>query len=241
MSSSPASPRNAAPSVPLDTRIGIETPEGIDLVMRPAGLLPRALAFGIDLSIRVLVIGALLLFFRLFDKLGTGLSSIAIFLVTWWYMVLFEVLNQGCTPGKRIMGLRVVHDDGTPIGWASSLIRNLLRVVDMLPFGYSVGAISCLSHPQFKRLGDLAAGSWVIYRDVPVQRPILPQADPLIAPFPLTLDEQRAVLDLAERQGELSSARADELASILAEPLRVSPDKAVGHINGLARGLLGPT
>ncbi|MCV4272047.1 RDD family protein [Pseudomonas capsici] len=241
MSSSPASPRNAAPSVPLDTRIGIETPEGIDLVMRPAGLLPRALAFGIDLSIRVLVIGALLIFFRLFDKLGTGLSSIAIFLVTWWYMVLFEVLNQGCTPGKRIMGLRVVHDDGTPIGWASSLIRNLLRVVDMLPFGYSVGAISCLSHPRFKRLGDLAAGTWVVYRDMPVQRPILPLADPLIAPFPLTLDEQRAVLDLAERQGELSSARADELAGILAEPLRVSPDQAVAHINGLARGLLGPT
>lgn len=227
--------------MPLDTRIGIETPEGIDLVMRPAGLLPRALAFGIDLSIRVLVIGVLLIFFRLFDKLGTGLSSIAIFLVTWWYMVLFEVLNQGCTPGKRIMGLRVVHDDGTPIGWASSLIRNLLRVVDMLPFGYSVGAISCLSHPRFKRLGDLAAGTWVVYRDMPVQRPILPLADPLIAPFPLTLDEQRAVLDLAERQGELSSARADELAGILAEPLRVSPDQAVAHINGLARGLLGPT
>lgn len=241
MSSPPASPRNAAPPAPLDTRIGIETPEGIDLVMRPAGLMPRTLAFGIDLSIRVLVIGALLLFFQLFDKLGTGLSSIAIFLVTWWYMVLFEVLNQGCTPGKHIMGLRVVHDDGTPIGWGSSLIRNLLRVVDMLPFGYSVGAISCLSHPQLKRLGDLAAGTCVIYRDVPVQRPVLPQADPVIAPFTLTLDEQRAVLGLAERQGELSAARTAELASILAEPLHVAPDQAVKHINGLARGLLGPT
>ncbi|GFM79918.1 RDD family protein [Pseudomonas cichorii] len=241
MSSPPASPRNAAPPAPLDTRIGIETPEGIDLVIRPAGLLPRALAFGIDLGIRVLIIGALIMFFRLFDKLGTGLGSIATFLVTWWYMVLFEVLNQGSTPGKRIMGLRVVQDDGTPIGWASSLIRNLLRVVDMLPFGYCIGTISCLSHPMFKRLGDLAAGTCVIYRDVPAQRPVLPQAEPVVAPFMLTLDEQRAVMDLAERQGELSAARTEELAAILAEPLHIPPGKAVAHINGLARGLLGPT
>ncbi|MFJ4142272.1 RDD family protein [Pseudomonas sp. NPDC089734] len=238
---SPAEPRNAAPCAPLDTRIRIETPEGIDLVMRPAGLISRALAFGIDLIIRTLLVGALIMFFKLFDKLGTGLATLAMFLVTWWYMVLFEVLNQGCTPGKRIMGLRVIQDDGTPIGWASSLIRNLLRVVDMLPFGYAVGAIGCLSHPLFKRLGDLAAGTLVIYRDVPVQRPVIPPAEPLIAPFVLNLDEQRAVLGLAERQSTLSTARTQELATILAEPLHVSPDKAVAHINGIARGLLGPT
>lgn len=238
---SPAEPRNAAPSAPLDTRIRIETPEGIDLVMRPAGLLSRALAFGIDLGIRALLIGVLIMLFKLFDKLGTGLAAIAMFLVNWWYMVLFEVLNQGRTPGKRIMGQRVIQDDGTPIGWASSLIRNLLRFVDMLPFGYCVGAISCLNHPTFKRLGDLAAGTLVIYRDVPVQRPAIPQAAPLIAPFVLSLDEQRAVLGLAERQGELSEARTRELATILAEPLHVDPDNAVAHINGMARGLLGPT
>ncbi|RMQ45225.1 RDD domain-containing protein [Pseudomonas cichorii] len=241
MSSPPAPPRNAAPPAPLDTRIGIETPEGIDLVMRPAGLLPRALAFGIDFGIRALTISVLIMFFRLFDKLGTGLGAIAMFLVNWWYMVLFEVLNQGSTPGKRLMGLRVVQDDGTPIGWAASLIRNLLRFVDMLPFGYGLGAVSCLSHPLFKRLGDLAAGTCVIYRDTPVQRPVLPQAEPVIAPFTLTLDEQRALMDLAERQGELSAARTEELAAILAGPLHVPRDKAVAHINGLARGLLGPT
>jgi len=241
MSPSHAWPRITPPHAPLDTRSRIETPEGIDLILRPAGLVPRSLAFGIDLAIRLLVLGTLSMAFSFFDKFGMGLSALLLFLVTWWYMVLFEVLHQGQTPGKQIMGLRVVHDDGTPIGWGASLTRNLLRFVDMLPFGYSLGAMSCLQHPMFKRLGDLAAGSLVIYRDLPVTRPPLPQAEPLIAPIALTLDEQRALLEFAERQSSLSPSRAQELASILAEPLHVPPADAVAHLNGLARGLLGST
>ncbi|WP_179149124.1 RDD family protein [Pseudomonas syringae] len=223
----------------LDTRIDIETPEGIDMVLRPAGLVSRALAFSIDLAIRAALIGVLYMFLQVFDKLGIGLGAIVFFLVNWWYMVLFEVLGQGRTPGKRALGLRVVHDDGTPIDWSSSLIRNLLRFVDMLPIGYGLGAITCLNHPLFKRLGDLAAGTLVIYSDRPTARPTLPEAEPVIVPFPLRLDEQRAVLSLAERQSELSSARTQELALILAEPLRIPADKAVVHMNGIARSLLG--
>ncbi|WP_439852587.1 RDD family protein [Pseudomonas syringae] len=240
MSPSPALPRNAV-NRPLDTRIEIETPEGIDMLLRPAGLVSRALAFTIDLAIRAGVIGLLFMLLQLFDKFGMGLAAIAIFLVNWWYMVLFEVLNQGRTPGKRMLGLRVVHDDGTPIDWSSSVIRNLLRFVDMLPLGYSLGAITCLNHPLFKRLGDLAAGTLVIYSDRPALRPVVPHAEPVIVPFALRLDEQRALLSLAERQGELSGARTQELAAILAEPLHIPADKAVGHVNGIARSLLGPT
>ncbi|RRV06679.1 RDD family protein [Pseudomonas sp. v388] len=241
MSSSPTLPRNATLHVSLDTRTRIETPEGIDLILRPAGLVPRALAFAIDFGIRALATGVLLLLFSLFDNLGLGLAAIAMFILNWWYMVLFEVLNQGRTPGKRFMGLRVTHDDGTPVGWACSLTRNLLRFVDMLPFGYGVGAISCLNHTAFKRLGDLAAGTLVIHDDLPIKRPVLPDAAPIIAPVVLRLEEQRAILSLAERQGELSEARAHELAAILADPLRVPPNLALEHVNGMARGLLGPT
>ncbi|MCF5284466.1 RDD family protein, partial [Pseudomonas syringae] len=147
MSSRPASPRNAALPTPLDTRIEIETPEGIDMLLRPAGLVSRALAFGIDFAIRAALVGLLFVLLQLLDKLGMGLAALVFFLVNWWYMVLFEVLNQGRTPGKRLLGLRVVHDDGTPIDWSSSLIRNLLRFVDMLPLGYGLGAITCLNHP----------------------------------------------------------------------------------------------
>lgn len=237
----PVLPRIAAPHAPLDTRARIETPEGIDLILRPAGLVPRTLAFTLDMLIRGLIMGGLFIFLSLFDRFGMGLSALVLFLGTWWYMVLFEVLNQGRTLGKQIMGLRVVHDDGTPIGWTASLTRNLLRFVDMLPFGYFLGAVSCLQHPTFKRLGDLAAGTLVIYCDPPILRPTLPQALPRVAPFALTLDEQRALLGFAERQASLSAERTQELAAILAEPLQIPADQAVAHLNGIARGLLGPT
>ena len=235
-----ALPRKATLAPPLDTRYQVETPEGIDLPLRPAGLMVRALAFAIDLGLRGLIVGLLFIVLAFLGKLGAGLGSILLFVVSWWYMVLFEVLNQGRSPGKQWMGLRVVQDDGTPIGWSASLLRNLLRFVDMLPFGYFLGAISCLQHPTFKRLGDLAAGTLVIYREQPLARPQLPDAPPQRPAFALTLAEQRAILGFAERQGELSAARVNELASILAQPLQVSEPRAVVELNCIARGLLGP-
>ncbi|MHC8357805.1 RDD family protein [Pseudomonas sp. LB3P81] len=235
-----ALPRKATLAPPLDTRYQVETPEGIDLPLRPAGLMVRALAFSIDLGLRGLILGLLFIVLAFLGKLGAGLGSILLFGVSWWYMVLFEVLNQGRSPGKQWMGLRVVQDDGTPIGWSASLLRNLLRFVDLLPFGYFLGVISCLQHPSFKRLGDLAAGTLVIYREQPLTRPQLPDAEPRRPSFALTLPEQRAILGFAERQGELSEARVTELATILAQPLKVSPPRAVAELNGIARGLLGP-
>jgi uncharacterized RDD family membrane protein YckC len=201
----------------------------------------RALAFSIDLGLRGFALGVLFIALAMLGKLGAGLGSILLFVVSWWYMVLFEVLNHGRSPGKQWMGLRVVHDDGTPVGWPASLLRNLLRVVDLLPFGYFLGAVSCLQHPHFKRLGDIAAGTLVIYREQPHTRPELPEAQPRRPVFALTLTEQRAILGFAERQGELSQARVDELAAILAQPLQVTAPQAVTELNGIARGLLGPT
>lgn len=241
MSETPAPPRNASLPPPLDTRYQVETPEGIDLPLRPAGLLVRALAYGLDLGIRALVMGVLFVALGFFGEIGIGLGSILLFLISWWYMVLFEVLNQGRSPGKQMMGLRVVQDDGTPIGWSASLTRNLLRFADMLPFAYFLGAISCLQHPAFKRLGDLAAGTLVIYREQTVERPQLPPATPRSAPFALSLDEQRAILGFAERQAQLSAERTQELAAILAQPLRVPTAQATAELNGIARGFLGAT
>ena len=229
------------PSTALDNRYQIETPEGIDLPLRPAGLVPRALAFAFDLGARGVIMGVLMVPLALLGNIGLGLGSLLLFLISWWYMVLFEVLNHGCSPGKQVMGLRVVQDDGTPIGWSASLIRNLLRFVDMLPLGCFLGALSCLQHPHFKRLGDLAAGTLVIYGERPLARPQIPQATALRLPFALDLSEQRAILAFAERQGELSAERVHELASILATPLQVPPARAAEQLNGVARGLLGPT
>ena len=94
-----ALPGTAPLSPPLDTRYQVETPEGVDLPLRPAGLMVRALAFSIDLGLRGLVLGVLLLALAMLGKLGAGLGSILLFMVSWWYMVLFEVLNHGRSPG----------------------------------------------------------------------------------------------------------------------------------------------
>jgi uncharacterized RDD family membrane protein YckC len=232
-----------APPPALDTRVRIETPEGIDLVLRPAGVISRSLAFAIDLMIRGVVLGTLFFLLGTLGDFGTGLFMLALFLGTWGYMVLFEVLNQGRTPGKQIMGLRVVHDDGTPVGWAASVLRNLLRFVDMLPFGYCVGGFACLQQSHFKRLGDLAAGTLVIYRDLPAQRPALIEATACLPPLPLTLEEQRVISAFAERLGSLSPARAQELAAIVTQPLQLSstadPHHPVRQLNGIARSLVG--
>ncbi|TLX58396.1 RDD family protein [Stutzerimonas nosocomialis] len=235
------SPASSSLPAPLDNSHRIETPEGIDLVLRPAGLVPRALAFALDLAIRGAILGVLALLLTLMGKFGMGLGAIMLFLVQWWYMVLFEVLNQGRTPGKQWMGLRVVHDDGTPVGWPASLTRNLLRFVDLLPFGYFLGALSCLAHPSFKRLGDLAAGTLVVYREQPPSRPPLPEIEAMHTPVPLSIDEQRVLMSYAERQAGLSAPRRQELAAILAGPLQVAPEQSEARIQAIARGLLGPT
>lgn len=227
--------------VPLDTRYAVETPEGIDLLLYPAGVGPRAMAYGIDLLIRAAIMLGAALLLGVLGQFGAGLLALIYFLVDWWYMVLFEVFNQGRSPGKQILGLRTVHDDGTPVGWGASLIRNLLRFVDMLPFGYLLGLVSCLSHPQFKRLGDLAAGTLVVYREEPPLATSLPEGEPIRTPVILSLEEQRAILGFAERQGELSAARRSELAAILAAPLEIPPAQAERHLHGIARALLGAT
>jgi len=81
----------------------------------------------------------------------------------------------------------------------------------------------------------------VVYSERPLSRPQLPDAEPRPCPFALTLREQRAVLGFAERQAQLSPARVNELAALLAQPLHISAPKAVSELNGIARSLLGPT
>ena len=232
---------SATAAPPLDTRLRLETPEGVDLLLSPAGPLVRARAFAVDLAVRGALAVAGLVVLGQLGKLGLGLGLLLLFLLNWWYPVLFEVLNQGRTPGKQLLGLRVVHQDGTPVGWGAALLRNLLRFVDMLPLGYALGILASLLHPGFKRLGDMAAGTLVVYRDEQPTRPQLPLVAPLRAPFALTQAEQRAVLAFAERQEGLSAARRTEVAAILAEPLEVHPQIASAEINGIACGLLGTT
>ncbi len=166
----PASPGGTRARALIDTARRFETPEGVELRLTAAGVGARAGAWIIDAFFRagVYVVAALVLL--VLGGLGQGLMLIVVFIGEWFYGVLFEVLRQGQTPGKRAAGVRVVHDDGTPVGWNAALLRNLLRFADFLPIGYGIGLISMSIHPRFKRLGDLVAGTLVVYVDPAEER-----------------------------------------------------------------------
>jgi hypothetical protein len=155
----------------------------------------------------------------------------------WFYPVLFEVLREGATPGKKVFGIKVINANGTPVDISASLIRNLLRAVDFLPLAYGFGFISMLLNHNFQRLGDLAAGTLVIYHDQPVINPQLYKG-PLQKPlFPLTSNEQRLIIQFAERSPQLSPQRQDELATLLS-PLNSTPESTQALLAN-ARWLLG--
>lgn len=233
----PAYARNAALLRPVDTCHTLQTPDGLQLSLHSAGPVPRALAYSLDLGLRsALSLGVALVCSRL-GSLSIGIGAVLLIALNWGYMVLFEVLHQGRTPGKRFMGLCVIQDDGTPVGWSASMMRNLLRAVDMLPLGYCLGLLCSVLHPQFKRLGDLAAGTLVIYRTSPSPSPMLPKAAPSPAPWRLSVGEQWAILNLAERHEQLPLHRRRELAAILAMPLGVPGEQALEQVHSIARGL----
>ena len=222
----------------IDTLHHVQTPEGIDLHLRTAGILPRSLAWLIDSLIRAAVYVAIALAFLPLGGIGTGLFLLITFIVEWFYPVLFEVLRDGRTPGKTTYGIKVIHDDGTPIGWNASLIRNFLRVVDFLPFFYGFGIISMMLNRDFKRLGDLAAGTLVVYYETNNQKPAISNAVARRPDFPLKLEEQQAIIAFAQRSDELTDERARELA-LLAGPLVENRDDPVAALRGMATWLNG--
>jgi uncharacterized RDD family membrane protein YckC len=155
-------------TVDYEDRISIPTPEGVELELVLAGVGSRLVATLIDLLIMGSVLFALWIlgFAAVPSSEGGGvLGAILIvltFLVVFGYDVAFETLASGRTPGKRAAGLRVVRLGGEPPGFLAAAIRNLLRLIDLLPAFYAVGVISILVTSRNQRLGDLAAGTLVV-------------------------------------------------------------------------------
>lgn len=224
---------------PFDTSYEVETPEAIDLIAQVAGPVPRVLAYTIDLSIRLLILCILSVVLAFMGDAGWGGFMIFSFLFEWFYPVLYEVLRQGQTPGKKILGIAVVNDDLTPTTWSTSIIRNLLRAVDALPFAYVIGLISMTCTQNFQRLGDLAAGSIVIHRRETPKSINLPKVKSHPPAAQLTLEDQMAIARYTRRHEEISEARQEELANIL-EPLTGKKQKeGVAYLHGIGAWLLG--
>jgi uncharacterized RDD family membrane protein YckC len=204
----------------LDTIKIIETPEGVELKLTCAGIYVRGLAWLIDALIHTIILIVLSLILPRFGNFGMGLFAIIFFLLNWLYPVLFEIYYNGQTPGKKIMKIQVLLMDGTQVTWGASLLRNLLRTVDILPFSYAFGVLTMLMSHDFRRLGDLAANTIVIYkRELPYKKPIktITAHGPKVV---LSIKEQQMIINYAERLDSFSPARAEELA-LLAIPLMI--------------------
>jgi uncharacterized RDD family membrane protein YckC len=201
----------------LDGRLSLTTPEGVRLLLTPAGPATRAWAWAIDFLIWLFACWLMALALGS-SRLGGGILLLLLFLSYWAYPVIGEVYFRGRTVGKLALGIEVRRADGLPVGWRESLLRNLLLVADFLPMLYATGLLCMLFDRRFRRLGDIVAGTQVVYRDKPQPRPLMRQAEPLPLPYPLAPAQQSALIDLFEREADLPRERLLELAT-LAEAL----------------------
>ena len=159
-----------------EDRLTISTPEGVGLELALAGLGSRAIAGGIDLALKGLLVLALLIVLSLLDVAAVALFVPLAALVLFGYDVLFEVRGGGRTPGKRMTGLRVVREDGAPVDFVASAIRNAVRVVDGLTTSYVPTVLAVLATRRNQRPGDLAAGTIVVRERRPAAAERPPEA-----------------------------------------------------------------
>jgi uncharacterized RDD family membrane protein YckC len=225
----------------VDRTVDVRTPESIAFSYELAGLGSRFLALMVD---QVIQIGTLIAIFlgiilaasrvpnrhvvaaasdKVAESAAIALIVAIVFIVMFGYFIVFEALWNGQTPGKRLLGLRVVQDGGYPIDFGASLIRNLIRVGEQIVGYYILAAISALISPENKRLGDLAAGT-IVVRDArlvePRNLPQRPQEPVYAATAYLEGDERAIIKRFMERRDALPVERRRELAARLAARAR---------------------
>jgi len=157
--------------------LNIDTPELVDIQMPLAGIGSRFIALLVDTLIWIAGFILLVLFLAILPTNNSTTSETSekskewavaivifiIFLLFWGYFTLFEAFWNGRTPGKRVARIRVIQRSGRAIGLIESMTRNLVRYIDMQPFGfYIVRVIAIFATRQHQRLGDLAAGTLVV-------------------------------------------------------------------------------
>ncbi|HEY3282001.1 MAG TPA: RDD family protein [Armatimonadota bacterium] len=244
----------------MPREITVVTPENTEIRYSLAGLGSRFVAALVD----ALLQGFVLLAFSVAIGLASGGFSregadigytepevglvvlftilIYLFLVGGYYL-LFETLWHGQTPGKKLLGIRVIQESGRPVGFYCSAARNILRLVDMLPAIYLVGMIAILVSKRYKRLGDYVAGTLVVkeYREERPRPPRLrrrisrrrtpaelpePAATETNNPEPLlpgihllSRDDYNLAQRLLDRRGELPPEAQTRLARQIATPM----------------------
>jgi uncharacterized RDD family membrane protein YckC len=226
----------------LDSHIDIVTPENIAFHYLLAGPFRRLPAYLIDCVICVTFLVVTLVVVSFWSALGVlaglsfGLWLVVAFVVSWFYFGIFETLWNGQTPGKRLMGLRVLAVDGRPINAMQSVMRNVLRSVDAMPLVgpaeisipfYMVALVAMSASDRFQRLGDLACGTIVVVERRSTLRGVAPMAHEEVVRFASTLPVHfvasramgHALSVYVARRELFSPARRFEIARTLSEPL----------------------
>jgi uncharacterized RDD family membrane protein YckC len=235
--------RRAEP--PLDTSIDVVTPENIAFKYEAAGPFRRLPAYLIDLCIMAVVImlAGMILGFAglLIGGFAEAAMYLFLFVFFWFYGALFEIFWNGQTPGKRLLSIRVLTNDGRPINGPQGIMRNLLRIVDLFPpvvlpgVGMTpiptaiVGITAMTLSPRFQRLGDLVCGTMVVLEEKSwltgvskLEDPRAAQlADYIPADFVVSRELSKTLSTYVERRRFFSPARRREIARRLAEPLLV--------------------
>lgn len=230
-------------------RFTLKTPERVELEFTLAGIGNRALALCIDYFLWVLIMAGFILLWSfladtliqlLTETLGTSantailwMQAIALLLffgIYVGYFVTFETLWQGQTPGKRIASIRVINENGRPVGLVQATLRALLRPVDDFPFLGLVGSFIIFFSPREKRLGDYIAGTLVVLQDRPVSTdapPLSPESSTLapllLAQADLTQlmpDDFAVVREYLQRRHELAAKARQECSLKLARQVR---------------------
>ena len=210
--------------VDLRPRHEVETPEHVTLRYEVAGLGSRAMAAAVDHFIVFVLFAGLGEVSALLPG-GSLVYTLATFLIFWGYFTAFEAWWHGQTPGKRWLGLRVVLNDGRPVGFEGAALRNIVRIADLLaPPPYIAGMVAIFFHPRAKRLGDMVAGTLVV-RDrpetapPPEERRTAPRGAALATPAltaRLSPDEYEVLGEFLTRAAALEPGAADRLAAGLA-------------------------
>lgn len=220
----------------MNEHLAIETPEQIKINYSIAGIGSRFYAAFIDIAVLIplIFIGVYVTIraqLDLDEKFGNWLvaiTGIAVFALTWGYYMAFEITTNGQSPGKRALGLRVIKAQGYPISFSDSAIRNLVRIVDFLPFFYGAGLVAMLLNKNWQRLGDIAAGTLVVKEDAvaspdPVDTPTIQKSTLVYAdwirPEQVTDAELAAIREYLSRRVSLPKLRRSKLAYAIGDPI----------------------
>ncbi len=224
----------------MDRSVSVRTPESISFSYELAGLGSRFLALAFDMFVQVVLFFGILWAITLIashagpqqrhgapgagaaESFGIAIIVTIVFVLFFGYFIAFEGLWNGATPGKKLLGIRVVRDGGYPLDLGASFIRNVIRIGELALAFYAVSALITLLSPENKRLGDMAAGTLVV-RDSRVQQlhAILEKAEVPEARAAMLSQDEHAIIDrfIARRSAMAPQARR-ELAFRIADRVR---------------------